>query len=72
MYGYFSQKQLDCNGIVYIYKDVNENEFRLTEISNNLFTEDELTRYFKDKIFVSEVFEFVRVEKIDKDLKIIR
>ena len=63
LYGYYSDKQYQQNGIIYVYRDNDKNEKFLTEVSSRLRTDDELTMFFDDNIFMGEVYEYVRIEK---------
>lgn len=63
LYGYYSDKQYQQNGIIYVYTDNDKNEKFLTEVSSRLRTNDELTMIFDDNIFMGEVYEYVRTEK---------
>lgn len=63
LYGYYSDKQYQNNGIIYVYRDNDKKEKFLTEVSSRLLTDDELTMLFDDNKFMGEVYEFVRTEK---------
>jgi hypothetical protein len=63
LYGYYSDKQYQNNGIIYVYRDNDKKEKFLTEVSSRLRTDDELTMLFDDNKFMGEVYEFVRTEK---------
>jgi hypothetical protein len=65
LYGYYSDKQLNHNCSLYIYKDKDGNEHRLTEVRDELLTGNRLTKYFDDNVCLGEVQEFVRIEKCD-------
>ena len=62
LYGYYSQKQYEANGITYIYKNISKKEIHLTQVSNKLLSDTELTKIFSDNIFMGEVLEYVRNE----------
>ena len=63
LYGYYSDKQYQHNGIIYVYRDNDKKEKFLTEVSSILRTDDELTMFFDDNKFMGEVYEYVRIEK---------
>ena len=63
LYGYYSDKQYQQNGIIYVYRDNDKKEKFLTEVRVKILTGDNLTRYFKDNTFMGEIYEFVRTEK---------
>ena len=65
LYGYYSDKQYEKNGIIYVYRNLDKQETFLTEVKDKLLTGDELTKLFDDNKFMGEVFEFIRTEKID-------
>ena len=65
LYGYYSDKQYENNGIIYVYRNLDKQEIFLTEVKDKLLTGDELTKLFDDNKFMGEVFEFIRTEKID-------
>ena len=69
LYGYYSNKQYENNGIIYVYRNLDKQEMFLTEVKDKLLTGDELTKLFDDNKFIGEVFEFIRTEKIDLSFK---
>jgi hypothetical protein len=69
LYGYYSDKQYEKNGIIYVYRNLDKQETFLTEVKDKLLTRDELTKYFEDNNFMGEVFEFIRIDKIDLSFK---
>ena len=70
-YGYYSDVQSRATGYIYTYLNATGDKIEVTEVSSTKKDDDQMTKYFKDNMYMGNVIKYESKIKVIKGFKML-
>ena len=70
-YGYYSDAQSRATGYIYTYLNATGDKIEVTEVSSTKKDDDEMTKYFKDNMYMDKLIKYESKIKVTKGFKML-